>query len=610
MPIRPPIEKKQQYSRQLHGVYGQFGSGAGIHAFYLQSALTPAELDWVSLISDIRGSERWPVSDLFQRDVDNARITNSLLPYLRDAEKIKFFNPLTLTLLPMQDDDDRVLSQMPRAVESSIQTDDNDWDLVERPNYHRVRWIRDNPQYAVLEWNDTRTKLVAIDGQHRLSALKRFRSDLKANVHPDFRTWRIPVVVVSFRAGTDQDEPPSVLDVVRNIFVYINTQAQKVNRTRQILLSDESVNAVCTQELVQLAHANDLAPFSERIHGRLPLLFYDWRGEESEMQRAHTPAAVKNIEEIHDWFEYYILGEDFSDRQEVALGIDPAHRLHDAFHDKVLNHSDSKQLRELARQEVLPAVTYLLENFKPYRLYVTALRELEKKYEGLEESDLARYAFDELRFGTNRAPEPVKLDVEKLLVGLKEEIENLKSEWLHSPIHLDIGMRGIVCAFGNLHSIFGRPEWIEYAEWFVKALNGLYDDGWLDLRRRTQQRALMQHIVEDHNETVVNYRLEDAESALGAYLQLLTTAYGWPIQNEWKGGWSARKEMLLEKLRDKIFRGYRKQTRPQLRPDYPDGGRPLTDAVNKEANRLAGKHIRRLERILEGIEKGKRMKKK
>ena len=606
MPVKPPIAKKQ-YSHQLHGVYGQFGSGAGIHAFYLQSALTPAQLDWVSLISDIRGSERWPVSDLFQRDVDNDRITNSLLPYLQDADKIKFFNPLTLTLLPMQDDDDLVLTQMPRAVESSIQKDGNDWDVIERPNYHCVRWIHDNPQYAVLEWSDVRTKLVAIDGKHLLSALKRFRNDRESILHPNFRSWRIPVVVVSFRAGTEQTEPPSVLDVVRNIFVYINTQAQKVNRTRQILLSDESVNAVCTQELVQLAHANDLAPSDDRIHGRLPLLFYDWRGEESEKRRIHAPAAVKNIEEIHDWFENYILGENFSDGQEIALGIDPAHRLHDAFHDGTLNHADSKLLRELARQEVLPAVAYLLENFDPYRSYVTALRELEQVYEQQERSDLARHAFYELRFGTNLAPESVKRDVENLLHGLKEQIEDLKGKWLHSPIDLDIGMRGIACAFGKLHHIFGRPAWLEYAKWFIEALNSLYDDGWLDLRRAARKRRLLLHIIEDHNETVVNYRLEHAESALGAYLQLLITAYGWPLPEEWRSGWPVSKDELLETLRARILRGYKKQVRPQLRPDYPDGGRPLTDAVNSKAVQLAGNHIRRLERELEKIE-GRRVK--
>ena len=601
MPVSPPLTK-QRYGHQLRGVYGQFGTGAGVRAFYLQSALTPAQLGWISLISDIRGSERWPVRDLFQRDVDNDRISGSLLPYLQDVQKIKFFNPLTLTLLPMQENSDRVLTQMPRVVESSMQEDDHEWILLERPNYHRIRWVKDNPHYAVLEWSDIRTKLVAIDGQHRLSALKRFWNDQESAAHQHFRAWHIPVVIVSFRVDAGS-EPPSVLEVVRSIFVYINTEAKKVNRAREILLSDESVNAVCTQELVQLAHSNDLLPPTDRNPCRLPLLFYDWRGEESERQRVHAPAATKGIEEIHDWFEYYVLGEDFSDEQETALGIDPTHPLHGVFHDGKLGHTDSSQLRELIQEDLLPAVSCLLEEFTPYRLYVQSLRELEHEYESQRQSDLARHAFDELRFGMNFALESNKPDVEGLLTGIKDRIERLKNEQLHSPLNFDIGMRGIVCAFGQLRYCFGNPGWIEYAEWFVHALNCVYENGWIDLRARAKRRNHLRHIAEDHNQTIVNYRLEDAEKALGIYLQLLIAAYGRPLPETWRDEeWPALKEIRLDMLRSRILSGYRKEVRPQLRPDYPEGGRPLTDAVNREAGKLAGRQLRRLEKELSKIE--------
>ena len=77
--MRPPITKKR-YNHQLPGIYGQFGSGAGVRAFYLQSVLTPVQLDWISLLSNIRECEHWPVRDLFRRDIDNDRISDSLLP--------------------------------------------------------------------------------------------------------------------------------------------------------------------------------------------------------------------------------------------------------------------------------------------------------------------------------------------------------------------------------------------------------------------------------------------------------------------------------------------------------------------------------------------------
>lgn len=596
--IPPAIPER--YNHQLPGVYGQFGTGAGVYAFYLQSALGPQQLDWVSLISDIRGSECWPVRDLFQRDVDNDRIRDSLLPYLHDAQKIKFFNPLTLTLLPMHGDE--VLAQMPRVVESSISQDGRNWNVLEREGHYRIRWVKDYPEYAILEWSDTRTKLVAIDGQHRLSALKRAWKDHTSVTHQDFQTWHIPVVVVSFRAGPRRSEPPSVLEVVRSIFVYINTEAKQVSRARQILLSDESVNAVCTQELVQLAHQNDLASTDERDMRRLPLLFYDWRGEESEKQRIHAPAAAKGVEEIHNWFANYLLGDDFSDDQETALGLDPSHRLHGAFHTQKLSHADSQELRALARTELLPAICHLLENFEPYRLYVADLRELERQHGESGQSDIVRHAFHELRFGTNLAPEANKSEVEEVLAGVRDRIERLRRNRLHQPIDLDIGMRGVVGAFGELRFSLGNPPWMEYATWFTNALNRLYADGWLDLRARAKRRQFLLHVAEDHNETIVNYRLDDARSALGVYVQLLAMAYGQPIPKEWNDDGRALKEDLLERLFSRIVRGFKKQVRPKLRPEFPDGGKPLTDAVSHEAERLAGKQIRRFERELDKIE--------
>ena len=125
-----------------------------------------------------------------------------------------------------------------------MQQDGYYWKIIETPNYHSIRWVKDNPHYAVLEWSDIRTKLVAIDGQHRISALRHFWNDHESAADQSFRTWNIPVVIVSFRMDTDGDESPSVLEAVRSIFVYIDTEIKPINKSRNILLSDESVNPI------------------------------------------------------------------------------------------------------------------------------------------------------------------------------------------------------------------------------------------------------------------------------------------------------------------------------------------------------------------------------
>ena len=594
---------QQHYNQRLEGVYGEFGAGANVHAFYVQSAITPQQLNWVSLISNVRGSERWPVRDLFQRDVDNDRITTKLLPYLQDEDKIKFFNPLTLTVLPMHEDTDSILTRMPRVVEYS-QHDENgrEWVYLERERYYQVRWVKDHPQFALLEWSDVRSRLVAIDGQHRLSALKRFLRDEEESSRQDFMKWRIPVVVVSFRAGAERADPPSVLEVVRSIFVYINTQAQQVSAARKILLADESVNAICTQELLQRSHTNDLAPAEGRDDRCLPLLFYDWRGEEDAKRRVHAPAAVKNVQEVHNWFEWYILGEDFSDYQETALDIDPGvPSLHQAFHDERLNHVAAGDLRQLLERDLLPALSHVLENFLPYHNYAAALRALEYEYENNSQSDLARHAFYDLRFGTNLADEDVRPRVDAVCEEIKGRIEAIKREWFHTPIDLDIGMRAVVSAFGYLYSQIEAPDWMEYAERFTGALNGMYEGGWLDLRERAAKRDYLLHIAEDHNEAIINYRLEHVRDALGCYVELFVGAYGAPWPDQWTEDWPALMEDRLETLRGTIRRGYRKQLRPRLKEEYPHGGTALTEAVNRESENLAGRQIRRIERALENV---------
>ena len=313
----PPIESTV-FNQELNGVFGEFGSGAGLQAFYLQSAIKPAELDRISLISDIPGSEKWKVRDLFQREVDHERVRHALLPYLRDSDKIRFFNPLTVTILPMDMDGRTVLSTMSRVKEREFTEGRADWNALERKDYFQLRWIKGHEEWAQLRWNDSRCRLVAIDGQHRLSALKQMSVDGNAGQpFENFVQWRIPVVFVSFRMQGDEREPPNVLDVVRNIFVYINTNAQMVNKARSILLNDEDVNAVCTQELLQFSHENDLLPEEKRRKEALPLLFYDWRGveqwnEETEMAvPQNEPSAVKDVVEIYDWFEHYLLGREF-----------------------------------------------------------------------------------------------------------------------------------------------------------------------------------------------------------------------------------------------------------------------------------------------------------
>lgn len=598
---RPPAKK--MYNQTIGGVYGEFGSGANTRVFYLQSAIRPTDIDKTTLISDISGSERWEVRDLFQREVDVTRVTKGLLPYLQNPDQVKFFNPLTLTMLPYDASSNQILSDMPEvAVTVNPSTNDSPETVtIEMKGFYRYQHDPNAPEWAMLEWNDTRVKLVAIDGQHRLSALKRFARDRRQD--SDFQEWSIPVVIIAFRPVEGSAEKRSILEVVRSIFININTQARKPNRARQILLSDNSITAVAAQELLQVAHVNDLLPDDQRVPHKVPLLFYDWRGEEDDGRRIQAPASVKTIEEIEDWFKYYLIGEDFTDKQEIALGIQPLSPLKASFLKKQLDVESSREVRRQLSDTVLPAVCHLLENFTPYKDYTSALRELEATE--MTKSDFNRHAFYWLRFGEGVADSGDRKAIEDLYKEQKDNLVSLQKV-IRPPLDLDVGMRGVVCAFGELRQHFNSAKgkvatWLEYARWFTAHLNAAYQGGWFNTTSTTG-RANLKHIIIDHNEQVTNYRLENAADAFGAFVAILVSAFGYARkdvldEDRWLDIW----ELFSDRLLSTLVRGYKKEVRPALKEKYPKGGTPLSAAVKNEAEKMAGKHLARFERAVDKI---------
>jgi hypothetical protein len=602
----PPPKKSHKYNQKISGFFGKFGTGANAQIYFVQAGLKPIDLHKTTLIGDIPGSECWPVRDLFQRDVDKYRVTNSIIPYFKDTDKVKFFNPLTLTLLPVDPESNAILTTIPVLKVNEFEEDNVLWISYEAKGCYRFKHVKDSAEYGSIEWNDSLVKIVAIDGQHRLSALKRYYNDTESSKgHNDFLQWTIPAVIFGLdRISNKRTHGTDILHAIRNVFIYINTTAQEPNRARQILLSDESINKICTQELLDYAHSNDINDSGSRIRERVPLLFFDWRGEQKGKERLHSPTAMKKSEEIHDWLEHYILGDDFETKQETALGIQPINNLHEAFSGKKLTPQSANEVRKIFSEYLLPGLAYFLENFTPYKEYIEWLRVLEDGY--TSKSDIARHAFYRLRFGNDRASEDIRQEVDDIFRDIVDEIVDTKHS-IPPLIQLDIGLRGLMFAFSEMREYYAQTiedtaEWLDYSKWFTEATNSVYKNNWFDGEQVIKKWDLQKHITHDQVDVVVNYRFEAAENALGALVCLLVGTYG-------NRGKSIPDEDVLEKiytdnferLSGTLLRGYKKEVRPKLREEYPQGGKPLNKAVAKKAQKMTDKHLGKLEKALRAI---------
>jgi len=610
MPIITPVGPK--YNQSFSGVFGEFGQGGGAQIFFIQTAISPQQLVKIDLVSEIEGSEKWEVRDLFQRDVDEERVSKSLVPYLLDTESIKFFNPLTLTFIPTKADHPTFTGPIPLMEPYEDQIDGHNYTCIENDGFYQYRYLDAHRHNGVVEWTDTEAKLVAIDGQHRLSALKQIYQDQIGRERIDFESWRIPVVIFGVRSlDQEKTKDQRTLDIIRRTFVFINTEAKEPSVTRQILLNDSLINEICAQEFVNHFHANDCAV--EVDESILPLLIFDWRGSTSTSRTDSSPGTIKSISEIRDWFEHYILGKNWSPDQEHLLGVEltAIHAdLKSDFQSKLgLKPASVKLVRELFNKNVLPGIAYLLQEFIPIKSYGKSLREIEARFN--EQSQEARHAFTKFRFGSSRHNSVLNTNVDLVEKQILEKIVHAKNASIPDLLIQDIGMRGVVFAYGNLYDQLERelefPSFIAYSEWFTGILNKVYLDGWFGYwagsRRHvntTVVRKILKQITHSHTEGIVNYRLDDSRKAFGALLAMITASKASDEGRVNDLAFQKYYNKHRDNLQTTLLSGYKKQVRPQIVEELPSDSLPkaINLAVKKAAEKKQEEHLKMLDSYL------------
>ncbi len=314
------------YQNVVEGTWGEFCTPTGRVAFILTKARlgssgTDSERRLTSQLRPVRevlSIEKLDFNQLLQRDLDDHRVAEGLIPYLLKPKQNgpSFFPPIMAVLLPFD-------SNVPAEgfpSESFHQQVDDAAICFEEQRYgqaYRVQrhFDKEHGTYhpiklGRLAWNDEYAKLVVLDGQHRAMALlaidrtvnalwgtagtaNRYRHfyehrvrDLLKDRDPSFKLDKveIPVTVCWFPDLNGAGKDPH--KAARKLFVDVNKEARAPSEARLTLLSDTELLNIFTRSLLNRLR-QDNPP--------LPLFAIEYDNPEKEAARPVKWSVLTNL---------------------------------------------------------------------------------------------------------------------------------------------------------------------------------------------------------------------------------------------------------------------------------------------------------------------------
>ncbi|PTT46128.1 hypothetical protein DBR09_12615 [Aeromonas sp. HMWF016] len=263
-----------RYDFEKRGAFGVFRSNGSIPIEYIMTTFDINEIVQLSFARDVNTELNFDY--LIQRDIDEERALAEISQYIASSpEKIQkdvIFLPPLLAAVVSVDDKNNLDDYYPNC--KFTRNVDDFGDIYER-EWNRVFKIENYPkddgrninfstcdgennisvdiESAKIKLNITPNgvkgaRLVVIDGQHRLFALSYLRENMR-NLVEDLI---VPVCIVypsgSFSTNSNIDAQPKVPQVLRSLFVDVNSTVERVSGHFLTLLSEQTLGSIICRE--------------------------------------------------------------------------------------------------------------------------------------------------------------------------------------------------------------------------------------------------------------------------------------------------------------------------------------------------------------------------
>lgn len=355
-PLLPEVESALGLT--IKGSLGEFsvshGGNTSVRVHYLQSHISLALhgdhgeklLRSLVPVREAFETRRLDFEQIMQRDIDDARVSTELIPYLLEAKQtglVKLFPPIIVVVVPtdrhglpaeyyakVSQIPPTAGEKLPRHILRSGSIGEEVFEI------RQVEWNgkRLDHDYAELRLNPDRVKLVIVDGQHRAMGLLALYRNIKGwpegtrSVQPYYKIWaqshidtfdlaevKLPVMFCVFPEldGTSLGAP-TVYSACRSIFLALNKNAKKVTRARNFLLDDRDLISALLRSLLTHIKALDAnSPYRLRLWG------IELDADEDKTV-VRSPIAITGVSQLYGLIERLMLGKRPSDGIGAARG--------------------------------------------------------------------------------------------------------------------------------------------------------------------------------------------------------------------------------------------------------------------------------------------------
>ena len=464
----------------LSGSVGTFSVGTGFgeqKTIEVKYFLTHVGLDFQTGANEEVLKHLAPVREIFptaelefdeimQRDIDDARVSSELVPYLLDARSrdlVKLFPPIIVVVLPVKDYDNRPATFYPKVEVESRQMDDhvlevtrsgpvgNEVFAFEQPRQGDLLYVHD---FVKLKLNTNRSKLVIVDGQHRAMALLAIYRNLKQDwtdamraPHKDYyEEWTpnhirkfslknisLPVMFCTFPSLDETYEGGyNVKMAARSIFLTLNKTARQVSASRNRLLDDNDIVALLLRDTLSTIKRKDTRSSASLRISNVEL------DQAHDRVKIDSPIALTGVNHIYYLIEHLLLNKRDEDvngakprsgkfwkRKELAASgalerLDGRNVLGDAAADATTRDfftpEAGTKLTEQFRARFGQHIVATFESFKPFEAHAAAVLWLEQQLDSQANTKLRPILFEGQGIGRTFAAHQENL-AEKLRSG-------------------------------------------------------------------------------------------------------------------------------------------------------------------------------------------------